>query len=363
MSSSPETLAQSGPSKDTSGKSEQQSLRVEIEKMDTLMNLMAELVISRSQINGVLKEFSIKEVDESLSQLSRITLDLQNIVMKIRMVPIETVSQKFPRLIRDFGRQNDKEIKFALKGQDTELDRTVIDQIGVPLTELLKLCATYDIESKTERMKIGKPTVASLFFNAYHEGNHVKLEIISDGYGKPEELFPYEETEKMRKAIENLNGKFVLYGEEGKMTKVTILLPLTLAIMQSLLVKVNNNTYAIPIASIDSTLSLPNTEIQNIQSRDVIVIRGDIIPIIWLSEVFSFFSDSRKENIQAVNRRQLRPVRHVLKFFFYLGIDNLVKRFSFFHYVPLSFNILIIRLTYDEYMPTLRIMQSEITGI
>jgi two-component system chemotaxis sensor kinase CheA len=239
MSISPETFPQTD-AKESLAKTEQQSLRVEIEKMDTLMNLMAELVISRSQISGVLKKLSIKEVDESLSQLSRITLDLQNIVMKIRMVPIETVSQKFPRLIRDFGRQNDKDIKFVMKGQDTELDRTVIDQIGVPLTELLKLCATYDIEPKSERMKNGKPTVANLFFSAYHEGNHVKLEIVSDGYGNPEDLFPAEETEKVRKAIDNLNGKFLLAGEPGKMTKITILLPLTLAIMQSLLVKVLN---------------------------------------------------------------------------------------------------------------------------
>lgn len=299
MSISPETFPQTD-AKESLAKTEQQSLRVEIEKMDTLMNLMAELVISRSQISGVLKKLSIKEVDESLSQLSRITLDLQNIVMKIRMVPIETVSQKFPRLIRDFGRQNDKDIKFVMKGQDTELDRTVIDQIGVPLTELLKLCATYDIEPKSERMKNGKPTVANLFFSAYHEGNNVKLEIVSDGYGNPEDLFPAEETEKVRKAIDNLNGKFLLAGEPGKMTKITILLPLTLAIMQSLLVKVLNNLYAIPIASIDSTLSLPITEIQTVQSRDVIVIRGEIIPVVWLSDVFGFYSDTQKDNIQVV---------------------------------------------------------------
>lgn len=300
MNTSEETLQHNEAVKEAAGKQEQQSLRVEIEKMDTLMNLMAELVISRSQINGVLKKFSIKEVDESLSQLSRITLDLQNIVMKIRMVPIESVSQKFPRMIRDFGRQYTKEIKFLMKGQETELDRTVIDQIGAPLTELLRLSAIYDIEPKEERMKLGKSAIANLTFNAFHEGNHVKLEIVSDGYGKPLEMVPLEEFEKARKAIESLNGKLLAENEEGKSTKFSILLPLTLAIMQSLLVKVRNHIYAIPIASIDSTLSLPKNEIQVIQSREVIVIRGEIIPVLWLSELFSFENGEEKEHIQVV---------------------------------------------------------------
>jgi two-component system chemotaxis sensor kinase CheA len=300
MSASEEVVQQATAGKESQSKSEQQSLRVEIEKMDTLMNLMAELVISRSQINGVLKKFSIKEVDESLSQLSRITLDLQNIVMKIRMVPIETVSQKFPRMMRDFGRQFDKEIKFLMKGQETELDRTVIDQIGVPLTELLKLCATYDVESKEERLKNGKPAMASVFFNAYHEGNHVKLEVVSDGFGIPDTNFPPNDLENIKKAIENLNGKFFNDSEAGLMAKFTVLLPLTLAIMQSLLVKVHDHIYAIPIASIDSTLSLPKTEIQIIQSREVVVIRGEIIPVIWLNESFGFYPEEEKDNIQVV---------------------------------------------------------------
>ena len=277
-----------------------QSIRVELEKMDTLMNLMAELVISRSQINGVLKKNNIKEVDESLSQLSRITLDLQNIVMKIRMVPIETVSQKFPRMIRDIARKEGKEIKFSIKGQETELDRTVIDQIGEPLQVLLRIAAVHDLEQKEERMKSGKPIAGTLLFSANHEGNHVKLEILSDGRGVHPGELDAAEYSRAAKAIEDLNGKLLVQTEANRGLKISVLLPLTLAIMQSLLVKVCGFIYAIPIAAIDSTLSLPRSEIQVVQSREVVVIRGEIIPVIWLERVFHFQSAGQKENIQVV---------------------------------------------------------------
>jgi len=319
------------------------TIRVDIEKLDTLMNLMAELVIARSRINETLKGYEIKQVDESIAQLSRITLDLQNIVMKIRMVPISYVFNRFPRMVRDLARNSDKEIQLVITGQETELDRTVIDEIGDPLVHLLRNVVDHGIEKREERLKKGKPTNGLCRLNARHEGNNVIIEVIDDGKGlerekiltkavekglldemmastmSDEEIFQYifmpgfstkdKVTEisgrgvgmdVVKTAIENLNGSVQIESEKDKGTKVTIRLPLTLAIIQALLVNVSGFVYAIPIASIDSTMNLPTSDIQVVQSKEVVVIRGEIIPIVWLKKVFDLGSGEEEKNIHVV---------------------------------------------------------------
>ncbi|MDN5360482.1 MAG: two-component system, chemotaxis family, sensor kinase CheA [Thermotogaceae bacterium] len=319
------------------------TIRVDTEKLDTLMNLMAELVIARSRINETLKKYDIKQVDESLAQLSRNTSDLQNIVMKIRMVPISYVFNRFPRMVRDLARKNNKEIQLIISGQETEVDRTVVEEIGDPLVHLLRNAVDHGIESTEERYKLGKPPTGIVRLDAKHEGNNVVIDVQDDGKGldrekiiakavergltdemsaaalSDEEVFSFiflpgfstkdEVTDLsgrgvgmdvVKTSIENLNGSISIESEKGKGTKVTIRLPLTLAIIQALLVKVSNLVYAIPIASIDSTLNLPTSEIQIVQSREVVVIRGEIIPIVWLKEVFQLPIDEDKENIHVV---------------------------------------------------------------
>ncbi len=319
------------------------TIRVDTEKLDTLMNLMAELVIARSRINETLKKYEIKQVDESLAQLSRNTSDLQNIVMKIRMVPISYVFNRFPRMVRDLARKNDKEIQLIISGQETEVDRTVVEEIGDPLVHLLRNAVDHGIESMEERMKQGKPSTGIVRLDAKHEGNNVVIDVQDDGKGldrekiiakaverglidemsaaglNDEEIFSFifmpgfstndqvtdlsgrgVGMDVVKTSIENLNGSISVESEKGKGTKVTIRLPLTLAIIQALLVKVSNLVYAIPIASIDSTLNLPTSEIQIVQSREVVVIRGEIIPIVWLKEVFQLSVDDEKENIHVV---------------------------------------------------------------
>ncbi len=319
------------------------TIRVDTEKLDTLMNLMAELVIARSRINETLKKYEIKQVDESLAQLSRNTSDLQNIVMKIRMVPISYVFNRFPRMVRDLARKNNKEIQLIISGQETEVDRTVVEEIGDPLVHLLRNAVDHGVESTEERYKQGKPSTGIVRLDAKHEGNNVVIDVQDDGKGLDRERIIAKAVERgltdemsaaalsdeevysfifmpgfstmdlvtdlsgrgvgmdvVKTSIENLNGSISIESEKGKGTKVTIRLPLTLAIIQALLVKVSNLVYAIPIASIDSTLNLPTSEIQIVQSREVVVIRGEIIPIVWLKEVFQLSVDEDKENIHVV---------------------------------------------------------------
>ncbi|HPE69141.1 MAG TPA: chemotaxis protein CheA [Thermotogota bacterium] len=326
-----------------SGFSFSRTIRVDTEKLDTLMNLMAELVISRSRINETLKNYNIKQIDESLAQLSRITLDLQNIVMKIRMVPIAYVFNRFPRMVRDLAKNSEKEINLVITGQETELDRTVVDEIGDPLVHLLRNTVDHGIEHRSERLKLGKPPQGTARLNAKHEGNNVVIEVIDDGRGldrekilkkavsrglidefsgaslSDEEVFNFifmpgfstkEQVSELsgrgvgmdvvKTSIENLNGSVSVESQLEKGTRVTIRLPLTLAIIQALLVKVSGYVYAIPIASIDSTLNLPRNEIQTVQSREVVVIRGEIIPIVWLNEVFRHTTGEESPNIHVV---------------------------------------------------------------
>lgn len=320
-----------------------QTVRVDIEKLDTLMDLMGELVIARSRIVEVLKKYNIKEVDEGLTQLSRITLDLQNVVMKIRMVPIAFVFNRFPRMVRDLSKQLNKEINFVMKGEETELDRTFVEEIGEPILHLLRNAIDHGIESKEERIAKGKPPVGTVVLSARHEGNNVVIEVEDDGRGIDKEKVLRKAIEKglvsearaatlsdqeilnflfvpgfstredvsevsgrgvgldvVKNVVESLNGSVSIESEKNRGTKVTIRLPLTLAIIQALLVKVSGFVYAIPIANVDTTLRVTKGEIQRVQDRKVIVIRGEVIPIRELWEILQVPHEATPETMEVV---------------------------------------------------------------
>jgi len=320
-----------------------QTVRVDIDKLDTLMNLMGELVIARSRIVDTLKKYDIKEVDESLAQLSRITLDLQNIVMKVRMVPIAFVFNRFPRMVRDLSKKMGKEVNFIIKGEETELDRTFVEEIGEPILHLLRNAIDHGIESKEERIAKGKPPIGTIVLSARHEGNNVVIEIQDDGRGMDrdkivkraiemglidelkastlpdEKVFEFlfmpgfstkEDVSEVsgrgvgmdvvKNVVESLNGSVSIESQKDVGTKVTIRLPLTLAIIQALLVKVDNYVYAIPIANIDSTLMVSKDDIQTVQDKEVIVIRGEVIPIYRLWEVLEIPHETEEEAMNTV---------------------------------------------------------------
>ena len=304
-----------------------QTVRVNIEKLDTLMNLMGELVINRSRIDEIARRYDIKDVDESLSQLTRITLDLQNVVMKIRMVPVDYVFSRFPRVVRDLQRKLNKEVDFVIEGKDTELDRTVVDEIGDPLLHLIRNAIGHGIESANERIKKGKSPKGLLKLMARHEGNNVIIEVQDDGRGMDVEKIrekaiktglvaepaAAQMSEKeilnfifvpgfstsggadqisgrgvgmdvVKDKIESLSGAVEIETAKDKGTTVRIKLPLTLAIIQALMVTLNGYKYAIPLANVDSTLTIRLEDVQKIQEQEVIVVRGEVLPIIHLAK-------------------------------------------------------------------------------
>ena len=305
-----------------------QSVRVDIEKLDTLMNLMGELVINKVRLEQIGQTHRLADLTETLEQMDRVTTDLQNIVMKVRMVPVSSVFNRFPRMVRDIAKELNKEINLTIEGEETELDRTVIDEIGDPIMHLLRNSCDHGVEEPDVREKKGKPRQGEVGLIARHEGNNVVIMVTDDGAGidankiknKAIEkgMITQEEADKMDDAdavrivfapgfstadhISDISGRGVgmdvvrskieaLSGHVDVETKIDegsifkIKLPLTLAIIQAMLVRVQEEMYAIPLGSIDSTINIQPDEIKTVQNKEVIVLRGEIIPIIRMERM------------------------------------------------------------------------------
>ena len=304
-----------------------QSVRVDIDKLDTLMNLMGELVVNKVRLEQIGQTHRLSELTETLEQMDRVTTDLQNIVMKVRMVPVSQVFNRFPRMVRDVTKELNKEINLTIEGEETELDRTVIDEIGDPIMHLLRNSLDHGVEMPDVRVQKGKPRVGEVKLIARHEGNNVVIMVTDDGKGIDADvirrkavekgLFSQDEVERMddadavriiflpgfstaekisdisgrgvgmdvvRSKIESLSGHVDVetHVNEGSVFKIK--LPLTLAIIQAMLVKVQEEVYAIPLGSIDSTINIQPEEIKTVQNHEVIVLRGEIIPIIRMEQ-------------------------------------------------------------------------------
>ncbi|MBQ7704628.1 MAG: chemotaxis protein CheA [Selenomonadaceae bacterium] len=304
-----------------------QSVRVDIDKLDTLMNLMGELVINKVRLEQIGQTHRLSELTETSEQMDRVTTDLQNIVMKVRMVPVSQVFNRFPRMVRDVTKELNKEINLTIEGEETELDRTVIDEIGDPIMHLLRNSLDHGVEMPDVRVAKGKPRVGEVGLIARHEGNNVVIMVTDDGAGIDADkirkkavekgLYTQDEVEKMddadavriiflpgfstaekisdisgrgvgmdvvRSKIESLSGHVDVetHVNEGSVFKIK--LPLTLAIIQAMMVRVQDEMYAIPLGSIDSTINIQLEDIKTVQNREVIVLRGEIIPIIRMEQ-------------------------------------------------------------------------------
>lgn len=307
-----------------------QSVRVDIEKLDTLMNLMGELVINKVRLEQIGTTHRLTELTETLEQMDRVTTDLQTVVMKVRMVPVGQVFNRFPRMVRDLAKELGKELNLTIEGEETELDRTVIDEIGDPIMHLLRNSLDHGLESPDAREAKGKPRIGEVGLIARHEGNNVVIMVTDDGKGIDADVIRRKAVEKgmisedeanslddadavrliflpgfstaevitdvsgrgvgmdvVRSKIETLGGHVDVETkiDEGSVFKIK--LPLTLAIIQALLVKVQEEMYAIPLGSIDSTINITQEDIKTVRNKEVIVLRGQIIPIIRLGDILN----------------------------------------------------------------------------
>ncbi len=307
-----------------------QSVRVDIEKLDTLMNLMGELVINKVRLEQIGTTHRLTELTETLEQMDRVTTDLQTVVMKVRMVPVGQVFNRFPRMVRDLAKELGKELNLTIEGEETELDRTVIDEIGDPIMHLLRNSLDHGLEHPDDREAKGKPRIGEVGLIARHEGNNVVIMVTDDGKGIDADVIRRKAVEKgmisedeanslddadavrliflpgfstaevvtdvsgrgvgmdvVRSKIETLGGHVDVETkiDEGSVFKIK--LPLTLAIIQALLVKVQEEMYAIPLGSIDSTINITQEDIKTVRNREVIVLRGQIIPIIRLGDILN----------------------------------------------------------------------------
>ena len=324
------------------------TVRVDIEKLDALMNQVSELIIAKNSLVSISSaengEFQNQSFHEQIEGLERITTSLHESVMKVRMVPIESVVNKFPRMIRDLSRKLNKKMELYMSGEDTELDRTVVDQIGDPLQHLLRNSADHGLEDNEERVANGKPEVGSIFLKAFQEGNNVIIQVGDDGGGIDVEavrqkavergIITQEQSETMSKKeivnllfmpsfsmakkitdisgrgvgldvvksnIEALGGDVEVKTEIGEGTTFTVRLPLTLAIVQALMVVIGDEKYAIPIGSISNIEDIPVEEIRYVEAKEVIHLRGKVIPIIRLDQVLDIEpGDSQPQSLTVV---------------------------------------------------------------
>ncbi|MFO1349968.1 MAG: chemotaxis protein CheA [Gammaproteobacteria bacterium] len=332
--SHPEPRAQTesaGRKAQTSGQ-ESSSIRVSIDKVDALVNLVGELVITQSMLSRFAEGFDMSQIDElrdGISQLMRNTRELQETAMRIRMLPISTCFNRFPRMVHDLSQKLGKKVELKLSGEQTELDKTVLEKINDPLVHLVRNALDHGLETPAIRRAAGKPDTGMIHLNAYHEGGNIVIEVRDDGAGLnkqkilakarakglvgPEEQPSDDEINNLicqpgfstadqvsdisgrgvgmdvvKRNISDLGGQVHIYSEEGKGSTLTIRLPLTLAILDGQLVRVGRETYIIPLVSIVESLQVKSGQVNAIAGRaELYLLRDDYIPIVRLYEVFN----------------------------------------------------------------------------
>jgi two-component system chemotaxis sensor kinase CheA len=324
----------------------EQTIRVDVKRLDHLMNLIGELVLGKNRlikINDDVEERYegeefLEELNQVVSIVSLVTTDLQIAVMKTRMLPIGKVFNKFPRMIRDLSRELDKKIELVISGEDTELDKSIVEEIGDPLVHIIRNSCDHGIESLEDRLAAGKSDTGIINLKAYNEGNHIVIQIIDDGKGLDVDVLKdiavnkgvitEKEADKMgdkeafglifrpgfstaaqvtnvsgrgvgmdvvKTNIEKLNGIIDIDSEVGKFTSIKLKIPLTLAIIQALLVGVQEEFYAIPLASVLETVRISKDEIYTVENRSVMRLREEVLSLVHIGDIFEVervFDDS-----------------------------------------------------------------------
>ncbi|MGG3913121.1 chemotaxis protein CheW [Rossellomorea vietnamensis] len=323
--------------------SSNKTIRVNIERLDVLMNLFEELVIDRGRLEQISKDLNNPELNETVERMTRISGDLQNIILNMRMVPVETVFNRFPRMVRQLARDLNKKIELEIIGAETELDRTVIDEIGDPLVHLIRNALDHGIEMPELRVKNGKPEQGTVKLKAYHSGNHVFIELEDDGAGINKERVLEKAIQKgivtdeaahtltdrqiyelilasgfstaeqisdisgrgvgldvVKATIESLGGSITIDSMEGQGSLFSIQLPLTLSIISVMLVEIQEEKYAIPLTSIIETAIVKKEEIMKAHNQRVIDFRGKVVPLLFLEDVFEVPKHSEEEELYSV---------------------------------------------------------------
>ncbi len=319
------------------GAAVEQTIRVDVKRLDHLMNLIGELVLGKNRlikINDDVEEryegeAFLEELNQVVSIVSLVTTDLQIAVMKTRMLPIGKVFNKFPRMIRDLSRELNKKIELEITGEETELDKSIVEEIGDPLVHIIRNSCDHGVESPEVRLAAGKPEVGTVQLKAYHEGNHIVIQIIDDGKGLDPDMLKMKSIEKgvitekeaemmsekeayglifrpgfstaaqvtsvsgrgvgmdvVKTNIEKLNGMIDIDSEVGQGTSMKLKIPLTLAIIQALLVGVQEEYYAIPLASVLETVRISKDEIYTVESRSVMRLRDEVLSLVHIGDIF-----------------------------------------------------------------------------
>ena len=325
------------PIKKSSSSTLEQTIRVEVKRLDHLMNLIGELVLGKNRLLKIYDDVEeryegekfLEELNQVVSSVSLVTTDLQIAVMKTRMLPVAKVFNKFPRMVRDLSRELHKNIDLKISGEETELDKSIIEEIGDPLVHIIRNSCDHGIEDPKDREKAGKPENGTIELKAYNEGNAIVIEIVDDGKGLDTNMLVEKSLEKgiitereadnmsekeifslifkpgfstassvtnvsgrgvgmdvVKTNIEKLNGIIDIDSELGKGTIIRLKIPLTLAIIQALLVGTQEEYFAIPLSSVLETVRVPAEDIYSIEGKDVLRLREEILPLVRLSDVF-----------------------------------------------------------------------------
>jgi two-component system chemotaxis sensor kinase CheA len=315
-----------------------QTVRVDIGRLDKLLNLVGELVIARARIERLVQEARLREFDDPLSQLGRISGDIQELVTKLRMVPVSFIFERFPRLIRDISKNLGKDIQLVMEGQETELDRTVIDEIGDPMVHVIRNALDHGIETPAVRAAAGKPEQGLLKISAYQEGSGVIIEVSDDGKGIDPEKVKAKAIERgllteedapslsdeeaiqfvflpgfslaavvsdlsgrgvgmdaVKTKVEALGGQFDVSSKVGVGTRVFVRLPLTLAIVLSLLVKVDSEIYAMPLENVEETILVKKENVQMLHGTPATLLRGEVLSLSSLGRVLGTLADDAEK--------------------------------------------------------------------